>query len=175
MRRRHPFINVGLTSYSSPHERVSGFRNQRNVVYGIRKPRKFCLWNLKSCALESGVQLKESGIPLKIGIQNPSSTCSSDKDWNPVPAIRNPRRWVQNPRLDCLTWGDIPIPLFPPFVWLNLSLLTPSYSLCSFWSSFCLRSLISLSFSLLPFLVLSLFKCRFPLPLHTILLTQLFW
>ena len=32
--------------------------------------------------------LVESGILLKIGIQNPTST---DKDWNPVPEIRNPR------------------------------------------------------------------------------------
>ena len=31
-----------------------------------------------------------------IGIQNPSST---DKDWNPVPGIRNPQRGIQNPRL----------------------------------------------------------------------------
>ena len=30
---------------------------------------------------------QKSGIPLAIAIQNPSST---DKEWNPVPAIRNP-------------------------------------------------------------------------------------
>ena len=41
-------------------------------------------------------RLKESGIPLTIGVQNPSST---DKDWNPVPGIRNPRRGVENPTL----------------------------------------------------------------------------
>ena len=35
--------------------------------------------NPESWALESGVQLKVSGIPLAIGIENPSST---DKDWN---------------------------------------------------------------------------------------------
>ena len=40
--------------------------------------------------MESGIQLKESGIPLPIGIQNPSST---DKYWNIVPGIRN-------------TWGE---------------------------------------------------------------------
>ena len=39
-----------------------------------------------SWALESGIQFKESGIPLTIGIQNPSST---DKDWNPVSGIWN--------------------------------------------------------------------------------------
>ena len=37
-----------------------------------------------------------SGIPLTIGIRKPSST---DKDWNPVPGIRNPPRGIQNPRL----------------------------------------------------------------------------
>ena len=43
---------------------------------------KNCLWNAESWALESGIQLKESGISLTIGIQDHSST---DKDWNPVP------------------------------------------------------------------------------------------
>ena len=43
---------------------------------------------------------KESGIPRTIGIQNPSST---DKDWNPVPGIRNPRLGVQNPRLSWIS------------------------------------------------------------------------
>ena len=33
---------------------------------------------------------------LMIAIRNPNST---DKDWNPVPGIRNPRRAIQNPRL----------------------------------------------------------------------------
>jgi len=50
--------------------------------------------------LESGIwrknglvesKARESGIPMKIGIQNPSST---HKDWNPVPGIR-----IRNPRL----------------------------------------------------------------------------
>ena len=41
-------------------------------------PGNFCLWNLESWALESGIHLKESGIPRTIGIQNPSST---DKHW----------------------------------------------------------------------------------------------
>ena len=45
-------------------------------------------------SLESRIQLKESGIPLTIAIQNPSST---DKDWNSVPRIHNPRRGIQNP------------------------------------------------------------------------------
>ena len=50
------------------------------------------LVNPESWALESRIQLKESGIPLKIGIHNPSPT---DKDWNPVPGIRNARlSWI---------------------------------------------------------------------------------
>ena len=41
--------------------------------------------------LESGIRNTAQGIrnPLKVGIQNPRST---DKDWNPVLGIRNPRR-----------------------------------------------------------------------------------
>ena len=69
-------------TFSSPHVRESGFWN----------PETFGLWNRpkseKNLLVESGMQLiKKSGIPLAIGIQNPSST---DKEWNPVPAIRNP-------------------------------------------------------------------------------------
>ena len=54
---------------------------------GIRNLGKICLWNPEYWDLESGVQLKESGLSLAIGIENPSST---DKDWNGVPVIRNP-------------------------------------------------------------------------------------
>ena len=50
-------------------------------------PGNVCLWNPESRALESAKQLKESGILLTIGIQNPSFTY---RDWNPVPRIRNP-------------------------------------------------------------------------------------
>ena len=35
---------------------------------------KFCLWSPKSWALESVIQLKESGIPPTITMWNPSST-----------------------------------------------------------------------------------------------------
>ena len=42
----------------------------------------FCLRNPESWALEFGIQLKESGISLRIGIQNPSTT---KDDWNLVP------------------------------------------------------------------------------------------
>ena len=43
----------------------------------------------KVLLVKSGIQLKESGILERIGIQNPSST---KKDWNQVPGFRNPRR-----------------------------------------------------------------------------------
>ena len=46
---------------SSPHLTESRFWNPRNL----------CLWNPESGALEPGIQLKESRIPLPIGIQNP--------------------------------------------------------------------------------------------------------
>ena len=50
----------------------------------------------KKWDLESGIQLKESGIPFTIGIQNPNFT---HKDRNPVPEIRNRQLGIQNPRL----------------------------------------------------------------------------
>ena len=46
-----------------------------------------CLWNPEAWALELGIQLMESGIPLTIGV------------CNPVLGIRNPRCGIHNPRL----------------------------------------------------------------------------
>ena len=45
-----------------------------HVIKGFRNPGNLCLWNPESWALDSGIQLKESGILMTIGIQNPSST-----------------------------------------------------------------------------------------------------
>ena len=45
-----------------------------NASEVIRSPGNFCLWNLKSWALESGIQLKRSGIPQTTRIRNLSST-----------------------------------------------------------------------------------------------------
>ena len=39
-------------------------------AYGIWNLGKFCLRNSESWSLESGIQLKESGIPLMINTQN---------------------------------------------------------------------------------------------------------
>ena len=89
--------DICLLSYffnTWPHVRDTTIRDI--LACEIRNPGKFCKWNPEPWALESGIQLKQSGIPLTIGIQNPSST---DKDWNPVPSIRNPGRGIQNPTL----------------------------------------------------------------------------
>ena len=40
----------------------------------FRNPGNFCHWNLESWTLESGIQLKESGILSTIEIRNPSPT-----------------------------------------------------------------------------------------------------
>ena len=109
-----------------PHIRESGFRNPgnfcmwnpeyweffhvesgilENFACGFRNLGNFRLCNPESWALESGIQLQESGIPLTIGIRNPRST---EKDvesstWNPEPTKLNP---VSKTVLDSLTWGD---------------------------------------------------------------------
>ena len=55
---------------------------------------------------ESGIQLKESGIPPTPWIHNSVFTY---KDWNPVPVIRNTRRGIYNPRLPWISfhWAKI--------------------------------------------------------------------
>ena len=59
--------------------------------FGFQNPGNICLWNPDSI-----IQLKESGILLEIGIQNPNPT---DKDWNPVPGIQNSRlSWILSHR-----------------------------------------------------------------------------
>ena len=64
-------------------------------AFGIRNQGKFYFWNPKSWVLESGIR-----NVLTIRIQNPSS---SDKDWNPVPRIRNPRRGFASPQLSWIS------------------------------------------------------------------------
>jgi len=58
-----------------PHVRESGFRN----------PANFCLWNPESWALESGIQLKDSGIHqrLESGTQFPLTKNPKFSSWNP--------------------------------------------------------------------------------------------
>ena len=56
--------------------------------------------HLKLGIPESGIfLLMECGIQVTFKIRTQSST---DKDWNSVPGIRNPRHRMQNPRLSCI-------------------------------------------------------------------------
>ena len=81
-------LDILVTRLKWPHVREFGFRNAGNVGLWNPESGKILLLeykkNLESWVLECGVQLKESGIPLMIGIQNPSY---NDKYRNPVPAI----------------------------------------------------------------------------------------
>ena len=62
--------------------------------FGTRK--KVCRWKPKFWALRSGMQLKESGIPLT----NPESKFHTN--WNPVCGIRNPGSGIQNSRMSLI-------------------------------------------------------------------------
>ena len=44
---------------------------RKTFAYGIQNPEKICWWNPESWALDSGIQLKESGISQMIRIRNP--------------------------------------------------------------------------------------------------------
>ena len=58
------------------------------------------MWNPESWALENEIQLKESGIPQTIRIQN--SMSSTVKDWN----HENPWSGIQNPRVSFIPLHD---------------------------------------------------------------------
>ena len=60
---------------------------------GIRIPDKFFLRNPESWVLESGIQIKECGIPLMIGVRNPLHW---QRIQNPVSGTPNPRHEIQN-------------------------------------------------------------------------------
>ena len=93
------WAQVTISTTLSTHVRESGFRNQRKILLVESGIGEFLL-------VESWIQVKESGIPLTIGIRYPSST---DKVRNPVPKIRNSRRRIQNPRLSWIPLhGSIP-------------------------------------------------------------------
>ena len=73
-----------------------GFRNEGNI----------CVCNLESWALQSGIQLKESGIPLTIAIRNPSSTDKESEirylesgihrvESSPESRVQNPESRIQ--------------------------------------------------------------------------------
>ena len=75
------------------------------LLSSIREIFAYTIRNPESCALESGIQFKESRNPLTIGIRNPSS---SDKEsefstWN-----QESTSWNRESKtaLDTLTGGD---------------------------------------------------------------------
>ena len=98
----------------SPHVKESGFRN----------PGNFCNWNPESWALESGIQVYESRIPITIRIRNPSSTEKDleSSNWNPESTAWNPE---SKSVLDSLTRGEMKlekatsifVPMAVPCVW----------------------------------------------------------
>ena len=57
----------------SSHASESIFRDPGNFCLWNLESSQFLLWNLESWALESGIQLKKSGVPITIGIHSPSS------------------------------------------------------------------------------------------------------
>ena len=61
--------------------------------YGLRKLGNFCLLNSESCALESGIQLKDCGIPIRLGsgIQVALSCRNLEsRIWKPEYTVWNP-------------------------------------------------------------------------------------
>ena len=74
--------------------------NFKPHVVGSRfcNPGNFNLWNLESWALESVIQLKESGIPLTNGVWSPSST---DKE-SEVHYLESRTQGVESRIQDCL-------------------------------------------------------------------------
>ena len=78
---------------------IASCKGIRNFcLWNPKSLKKNCLWNPKSWALESGT-------PQTIAIRNPSST---DKDWDPVPGIRNFTAWnaESNTVLRSLTYNS---------------------------------------------------------------------
>ena len=92
--------HIQTVSKVSLHVRKSRFRSPRNHCLRNPESGKLFLEVPKSEALESGIRLEGSRIPLTIGIWNPNST---DKVRNPVLGIRNRQRGIQNPTLSWIS------------------------------------------------------------------------
>ena len=75
----------GLSAYRPSKNCALEFGNVFLVESGIQE--KYSYWNPECWALESEIQVKESGVPVTIGIQNPrleSSTLNRESTaWNP--------------------------------------------------------------------------------------------
>ena len=104
------WIHIKIERLGLRRSRSRGFRVRLDIgireifACGIWKHRKFFFWRPESWALGSEIQLKESGIPLTIEIQNPTFT---EKDckcyWYPESTAWNPESKTV---LDFLIWGD---------------------------------------------------------------------
>ena len=94
---------------------ISGF--PKWMVSRIPESDEFFLVDPESFALESGIQLKESSIRLKTGIQN---SLWLVRNVESVLGIRNPRPRVQSPRM---SWCSPPP---PPYMVRNSSFYLPS-------------------------------------------------
>ena len=64
------------------------------------KSSEVLLWNQESWHLESGIQLKESGIPLEIGIRKPTFTDKETKIHYREPGIQSMDSRIK----DCFNW-----------------------------------------------------------------------
>ena len=103
-------VSRSLISGHTQHDLNAGNRLEVAWCNGIRIPEsknvllvgsriwENLLLNLKSWALESGIQLKESVIPPTITIQNPSTVPPTKTEIHHL-EILNPQSGIQNPRL----------------------------------------------------------------------------
>ena len=113
--------------------RATGFWNPGNFGLWNSESEKKCLWNPEYSSGNLYSHLNAS-----LGIQNPSFT---DKDWNPVPGIRNPPHGIQNPRL---FW--IPLRGANPLSFTNRPFVLKGHLTTFLWKWklwFCLRKTIS--------------------------------
>ena len=94
--------------YTTPHEKASGFRNQRNFCLSNPKSRKFLILDSGIVCIE--IRKTAQGIWIPSNDCNPESKLScTDEVWNPVPGIpESGTTWIleSKPVLDSLTWGE---------------------------------------------------------------------
>ena len=87
-------------------------------VIRIPASKNFCLWNSECWALESGIQLKDSGTPLVIGIRNPGFT-DKESGFNSVESrIQDCLGFLYTGRYDKKRF---PVILQPSTTWLSFN------------------------------------------------------